>query len=108
MSHYLFRRFFKLPEHRKLPSLKNTLTTEFSQNRLDPDIELVLLMGLVRNPAEAIKLMERYQVQTAADLFHALPPRPRFANVKNRVHRWLISIEGSYLSDPHKQEFKPR
>lgn len=88
----------------KLPHLKRSLSEEYSPVDLESEIQLVLMTGLVRDPAAARQLMEKYQVSTAAELLEMLPTP--HVDWQGRFRRWLQTLEGSYASDPHRDELK--
>lgn len=98
---YLFRQ----SAHEKLPRLPHTLADKFDPLELDPDIQLALMTGLVRDPHEARKLMAKYEAKNGAELLARLPPPPR-VDWRRRFQSWLCSLEGAYQSDPHKEELR--
>lgn len=82
----------------------NTLTAAFDRNSLDPEIELVLASGLVKDPVEAQKLLDYHKVSTALELLQKLPPPPG-PDYRGRFKRWLMALEGAYETDPHRKEY---
>lgn len=96
---YLFGRSI----YDKLPKLPHTLTDEFDPLELDPDIQLALMTGLVRDPHEARKLMAKYGATNGAELLVRLPPPPPL-DWRKRLAALIRQWEGSYASDPHKPE----
>lgn len=101
MLQYLFGRTLR----ERLPRLPHTLADSFDPMELDPDIQLVLMTGIVRDVHEARKLMEKHGAKNGAELLRKLPPPPRVdwrGRLQNTIRQW----EGSYATDPLKEELR--
>jgi hypothetical protein len=100
----LYSQLFKeLDRRAKLPHLERDYT---NGERLDmnPDVEIILRTGRIRDEARARKLMEEMGVKTGYEAVELLPPRPP-VNWRKRVQNWLARLEGAYTSNPHAGEF---
>lgn len=82
-----------------LPLLSGKLNTSILDTDHDPELELVMMTGFARDATAARALLDRYGVQTAAELIPLLP-RPR-ANWRLRSRRLLLNWLGL-------MEYKPR
>lgn len=101
---YLFQR----PEREKLPRLSHTLTSDVDPSAtLDPDIQLILMTGRVRDPVQARRLMQEYGATNGVELLKRLPPPPP-VDWKRRFRAWMRQLEGSYQSDPHRADLTRR
>ena len=102
---HLIRYLTHVDRREKLPRLANTLTNQYSAADIDDkEIELVLMMGVAKDPEGARQVLNRYGVSTAAELLPLLP-EPR-ANWRERLHRWFIWICGAYEHDPHNVDLE--
>ena len=105
MMHLIRYLFFYRDIRDDLPKLKRTMADEFDPTDLDPEVELVLTTGRLRDPHEVRQAMERYEVYTAMELIPLLP-KPRRAGWRKRLKNWLRHLEGSYASDPLQAEIQ--
>lgn len=89
----------------QLPRLENSLTARYDPMALNDDERLILLAGVAKDPAEARRIMSEYGATNAIELLKLLPKRK--INWRGRLHRWLLSLEGSYQSDPYSDLLWP-
>lgn len=101
----LARHILKRSIREHLPRLENSLTVAYDPATLTEDERLILLRGVAKDPGEARRIMQEYGAANAVELL-AMLPKPKI-NVRRRVKRWLLGLEGSHLSDPTKDKFWP-
>ncbi len=97
--------FLKHHIREKLPRLHRSLKDEFDARGISQDEAIILLAGIVRDPHEARKLMDKHQASSAPDLLARLPP-PRVSGFVDRFQNWLRALEGAYESDPHSEDYR--
>jgi hypothetical protein len=90
-----FHRFLTiLPRKAYLPYIRRTLRVEYNTNELTPD-EALLIAGNVAYDKQAAARLLKESGKTAAQLVIENPRRKPRAKWKRRLHRWLMSLEGS-------------
>lgn len=88
-----------LNKRRRIKNLPGGFAGEFNVSKLDVDERILMTAALARDPNQARKLMEKYDAETALDVFNALPKR-RVATWIERFWDWLRRIEGTSEHDP--------
>lgn len=94
----LWRYFTQVKIRDKLPQLPCGTAVRFDSTVLDHEIEMVLMLGIARDPIQARQLLEKHEAQTALDLYEKLPKRRR--NIRARLMAWIRQLEGSQASNP--------
>jgi len=90
-----FHRFLTiLPRKAHLPYIRRALRVEYNTNDLTPDEALLIAGNLAYDKQGAGRLM-RITGKSAAQLVSENPRRKPRAKWRRRLHRWLMSIEGS-------------
>jgi hypothetical protein len=99
----LYRDLFKHRSVRdKLPKLETTLANP-DRLELNPEVEMLLLTGRIRDESRAWEVMQEMGVKYGHEAVKLLPPPPK-VNWRKRVQNWFARLEGGYTSDPHAQE----
>ena len=98
------RYLFAKSRHEKLPHLQNHLTAGYHLDDLDAEAHLLMLAGIVKDPAAARRLLEENGGITASEYLTKMPRRR--VDVRARLRRWIQSVEGSSATDPHTDEYK--
>lgn len=99
----LIRHFTKQRDQEKLPRLKRHLVNaDEYRDAITPDIEMILMRGVWRDPVKAQVWLDQF----GGDLQAALKalPVPQKPDWRKRFKAWLMTLEGSTASDPHKKE----
>lgn len=96
--------FFGIKLRERLPQLHRQVWSPFDATDVDPEIHLILMAGVAPDPDAAADLLREYKVTTAAELLTLLPRRS--FNIMRKLRNLLMRIEGSYPSDPHKQDYQ--
>lgn len=88
-----------LNKRKRINSLPGGYAGGVDLSHLDIDARILMTAALARDHRQAEKLMEKYNAETALDVFNALPKR-RFATRWERFMDWLRRIEGTSEHDP--------
>lgn len=99
----LWRYFVKRSIHVKLPQLHKSLKNPYEMGAVSDETALVMMIGRVRDPFEADKLLAQYRATSAAELLSRLPKRPP-PDYRTKLQNWLRRIEGAYAKDPHAED----
>jgi hypothetical protein len=99
----LYKNLFKERSIReKLPRLESELANP-DRLEIDPNIEILLMTGRIRDESRARELMEEMGVDQGYEAVRLLPPPPK-VNWRRRLQAWLAHLEGAYMSNPHSSE----
>lgn len=99
----LLRYLVKQRDQEKLPRLKRHLVNEKQYHgEITPDIELILMRGVWRDPVRAQAWLDQHKGDVQAAL-RALPV-PKRPDWRKRLKAWLITLEGSSASPPGKKD----
>lgn len=101
----LIKHIFRRTIREQLPRLENSYTTRYDPASISEDEHLILLAGVAKDPAEARRIMAEYGAPNAVELLKLLPKHK--IDWRGRVKRWLLSLEGSYQTDPYKDVLWP-
>jgi len=92
---HAFRRYLTfLPKKAYLPYIRRTLRVDYNTADLTPDEALLIAGNLAYDKQAAARLL-KLSGKTAAQILSEHPRRKPRANWKRRLHRWLMSVEGS-------------
>ncbi len=106
MIRYLIRRLFLRSKRDMLPKLLRGLRREMDYADIDEqEISLALMSGRFRDADHARRFMSEHGVTTAAELLPLLPKRAP-VDWRKRLRLWLISVTGSYPTDPYEREWE--
>ncbi len=94
----------QLNKQHRIARLPTELINTYKVGEQDADTLLILMSAQARDPHAVQRLMQRYNVTSAAELIPLLPKRKR-PNWKKRLLNWLRRLEGSYAADPIHREF---
>jgi|SRR5690242_15416561 len=94
LPHQLRRYLTFLPKKAHLPYIRRALRVDYNTADLTPDEALLIAANLAYDKQGAIRLM-RESGKPALQLVIESPRRKPRANWKRRLHRWLMSLEGS-------------
>jgi len=94
----LWRYFTQIKVRDKLPALPGGTAVHFDSTVLDHEIEMVLMLGIARDPIQAQQLMDKHRAATALELYEKMPKRR--VNFKARLLAWVRQLEGSQATNP--------
>lgn len=83
--------------------LSRDLVTRYQAEDLTPDDELVLMTRSAKDKHGIERVKKRFAVDTAAELWNALPDYKPPSKRKRLLH-WLRRLEGSSATDPIRRE----
>lgn len=101
----VIRDIFRRTEREKLPKLENTLTSAYDRLAIGDDELLIMLAGVAKDPVEARKLMDEYEVGSAVELLKVMPRRK--IHWRRRLRSYLQGLEGSVTNDPYPELLWP-
>jgi hypothetical protein len=106
MIRYLIKRLFLRSRRDKLPKLMRGLRRKMDYRTVaDDEIALALMSGRFRDADHVVRFMTLHEISTAAEALALLPKRPP-VDWRARLRRLLMSMEGSYQTDPYKREWE--
>lgn len=102
----VIRDIFRRTIREKLPKLENTFTSKYDRATIGDDEMLIMLAGVAKDPMEARRLMQEYEVTDALALLAVLPKRK--INWRRRLRSYLQGLEGSMTNDPYPDLLWPK
>lgn len=101
---WVFKKLFPKSGHDPhIPRIDKSLANPLDASALDPDTQMILMSGRFRDKTQIDRAMKTLGATDALDLLRKLPPPPS-VNWRARWRRILLALDGSYATDPHRQE----